>query len=556
MKFSWFVFLSVTLTLSMGCFTMASASIIAPGAQVQKILTGYSFTEGPAVDAAGNLFFTDQPNDRIMKLSTDGTVSVFLSPCGRANGLYFDREGNLWSCSDYHNELWRIDPQGNVTVVITNFQGKLLNGPNDLWIMRNGGLYITDPLFNRSYWDHRSGKALVSGQQVYYLTPDTQTLVQATNDLQQPNGIIGTIDGHFLYVADYGAAKTYRYAIQPNGTLNQKTLFCSQGSDGMTIDQEGNVYFTGLPSPGTFVTVYNSLGTKIETINIPEQTSNVTFGGADHKTLYITAKTSVYSLKMSVQGAFLSPDLNNDKRVDFQDYVRLAQSWKKDDPNVDLGPTTLGDGIIDARDMAILTENWLKEVGLQAHWKLDESDGAIAHDSAGTYNAEVMGNPLWQPGSGMVKGALVLDGNDDYISTPYILNPANGGFSVFTWVKGGAPGQVILSQKGNKNILSADESAGFLMIELKSAARGSQALISQTVITDSNWHHVGLVWDGLYRALYVDGAIAAKDATEHGKLLGTTNGFYIGAGKGLEAGSFWSGLIDDVRIYDRAVVAR
>jgi gluconolactonase len=363
MKVFWIVFVCAVLTLSVGGFGAEGASVIADGAQLQKLAGGFSFTEGPAVDAAGNVFFTDQPSNRILKWSMDGTVSVFLSPCGRANGLYFDRDGNLWACADEHNELWRIDPNGVVTVVVKDFQGKLLNGPNDLWISRFGGIYITDPFFRRSYWTR--GGMEQEGQYVFYLKPDLQTLTPVITDLRQPNGIIGTPDGRFLYVADYGGGRTYRYAIQPDGTLSEKTLFCSQGSDGMTIDQEGNLYLTG-----SGVTVYDRSGRKIETISVPEGTANVTFGGEDRKTLFITARTSLYALKMRVQGASLQPDFNGDERVDFLDYARLMQSWQSDDPNVDLGPTTLGDGVIDVRDLVLLADHWLAEVlrvGLDAY---------------------------------------------------------------------------------------------------------------------------------------------------------------------------------------------
>ena len=552
MKTSWIVFVGVTLTLIIGGINTAMASVIAPGAQLQKLVTGFSFTEGPAVDAEGNLFFTDQPNDRIMKWDTTGTLSVFLTPCGRANGLFFDREGNLWACADEHNELWRIDPNGTVTVVINNYNGKLLNGPNDLWIMRTGGIYITDPYFQRSYWNR--GPMEQSGQHVFYLAPDQQILTQVTSDLQQPNGIIGTPDGRFLYVADYGAKLTWRYTVQPDGTLAEKTLFCSQGSDGMTLDQEGNLYLTG-----TGVTVYNRSGQKIETISVPEGTANVTFGGVDRKTLIITAGTSVYTLKMNVQGASLQPDFNADEHVNFLDYARLAQSWNIDDPNVDLGPATLGDCIIDMRDVRLLADDWLGEilpVGLKAYWKLDEPNGAVASDSVESFDAAVAGNMIWQPEGGMAGGALEFDGISDYVSTPYVLNPANGAFSAFAWVLGAAPGRVILSQKGNKNLLSADPSSGYLKTELKGNGRGAQELVSQTVITDGNWHHIGIVWDGTYRTLYVDGDIAATDASSQGNFTSSTNGLYIGAGKGLESGSFWSGLIDDVRLYNRAVVPK
>lgn len=272
-------------------------SIIAPGAKLQKLAGGFKFTEGPAVDAAGNVFFTDQPNNRIHKWSVDGQLTVFLSPCGRSNGLFFDRQGNLWACADMNNELWKIDPQGNVTVVVKDYDGKLLNGPNDLWIAPNGGIYFTDPLYKRPYWT-RDPAMHQDGQHVYYLTPDRKKLIRVTNNLTQPNGIIGTPNGKLLYVADIGARKTYSYQVNANGRLSNKKLFCSMGSDGMTIDNEGNIYLTGRG-----VTVFNPDGEKIEHIDVPAGwTANVTFGGKDRHTLFITAQTSLYSIRMRVRG--------------------------------------------------------------------------------------------------------------------------------------------------------------------------------------------------------------------------------------------------------------
>ena len=551
MKSSFPVFVVMTLTLAIVGFNTCSASVIAPGAQLQKLATGFSFTEGPAVDAAGNVFFTDQPNNRIMKWSTDGTVSVFLSPCGRANGLYFDRQGNLWACADEHNELWCIDPQGNVTIVITDYNGKLLNGPNDLWIMRSNGIYFTDPYFQRNYWSR--GPMEQSGQHVFYLAPDLQTLRQVTSDLQQPNGIIGTPDGRFLYVADYGAGRTYRYEMQPDGTLSNKTLFCTQGSDGMTIDQEGNLYLTG-----SGVTVYSRSGQKIETISVPEGTANVTFGSVDRKTLFITARTSLYTLRMRVQGAYLLPDFNADEHVNFLDYARLTQSWKLDDPNTDLGPTTLGDGIIDLRDLALLADNWLGEflpMELKACWKLDETDGDVAHDSAGTFDATVTEEAQWQPDGGMVNGALKLDGIDDYVSTPYVLDPAEGAFSVFAWIKGEIPGRVILSQNDSADWLLTNQAQGRLLTDIIPVAGRTPIppLVTDVTVTDGDWHRVGLVWNGTERILYVDDIEAARDLVSR-DLKSSREGFYIGANNGLEPGFFWSGMIDDVRIYNRVVV--
>jgi gluconolactonase len=241
------------------------------------------------------VFFTDQPNDRIHKWSIDGKLSTFMQPCGRANGLSFDHEGYLWACADEKNELWRIDPAGKTTVVVKDYKGKLLNGPNDVWIQPTGGLYFTDPYYKRAYWK-RGPKEM--DECVYYLAPDSKTLTRVIEDLKQPNGIIGTPDGKLLYVADIGAGKTYRYSIQPDGALKEKKLFCEMGSDGMTIDSAGNIYLTGKG-----VSVFDSSGKKIEHIEVPENwTANVCFGGKDKQTLFITATKSLYGLHMRVSG--------------------------------------------------------------------------------------------------------------------------------------------------------------------------------------------------------------------------------------------------------------
>lgn len=292
--------LSLVVLLLGGAMThenlAAGAGIIAPGATLQKLGGGYEFTEGPASDAEGNVYFTDQPNDRIVTWSTDGTLSTYRQPCGRSNGLCFDDQGNLWACADEKNELWCIDPQGNVTVVVRDYQGKLLNGPNDVWVRPDGGLYFSDPFYKRDYW--KRGPMEQDKQCVYYLAPDRRKLIRVADDLEQPNGLIGTPDGKALYVADIRARKTYVYDIQPEGTLANKRLFCEMGSDGMTIDNEGNVYLTG---KGVFV--FDRNGKQIEHIAVDERwTGNVCFGGADRHLLFITASKGVYGLRMRVKG--------------------------------------------------------------------------------------------------------------------------------------------------------------------------------------------------------------------------------------------------------------
>jgi gluconolactonase len=231
-----------------------------------------------------------------MKWSTDGTLSVYIAGAGRSNGLYFDAKGNLLSCADLQNELWSIDQEKNVTVLVKDFEGKKLNGPNDLWIHRSGGIYFTDPFYKREYWN-RGGQE-IEHQNVYYLSPDRKKLVLAAGDFATPNGIVGSADGKTLYVADLKAGKTFSFRINEDGSLTHRKLFTNLGSDGMTVDSKGNVYLTGKG-----VTVFDKKGKQIDHLPVPEAwTANVCFGGPDRKTLFITASKSLYTIRMRVQG--------------------------------------------------------------------------------------------------------------------------------------------------------------------------------------------------------------------------------------------------------------
>jgi gluconolactonase len=277
--------------------TNAASPVLAPGAKLEKLAGEFKFTEGPTCDAAGNVFFTDQPNNRIMKWSVDGKLSTFLQPAGRANGMYFDAKGNLIACADEKTELWSITPDGKHTVLAKEYAGKKLNAPNDVWVRPDGGLYFTDPFYKRDWWDYTERPQ--DGEHVYFLSADRKSLQRVTADLVQPNGIIGTPDGKTLLVADIRAGKTYAYDIQPDGTLTSKRLHCELGSDGMTLDMEGNLYLTG-----NGVIVFDKAGKQIERIPVPERwTANVSFGGKDHKTLFITASTGLYSIQTKHAGA-------------------------------------------------------------------------------------------------------------------------------------------------------------------------------------------------------------------------------------------------------------
>lgn len=271
-------------------------TVFAPGAHLQKLAGGFAFTEGAACDKRGNVFFTDQPNNRILEWSVNGKLTTFLRPCGRANGLCFDAHGDLWACADESNQLWKIKPSGEHTIMVTHYGGKLLNGPNDVWIRPEGDLYFTDPFYHRDYW--KRGPMEQETQGVYYFAQKTKTLTRVVADLQTPNGIIGTPDGKTLYVSDLGAGKTWAYTIARDGSLADKRLFCEKGSDGMTIDSQGNVYLTGQG-----VIVFDRTGKQIAEIAVPEGwTGNVCFGGKDRGTLFITASKGLYAMAMRVNG--------------------------------------------------------------------------------------------------------------------------------------------------------------------------------------------------------------------------------------------------------------
>jgi hypothetical protein len=191
---------------------------------------------------------------------------------------------------------------------------------------------------------------------------------------------------------------------------------------------------------------------------------------------------------------------------------------------------------------------------LTAHWELDETGGNIAYDSFGDYDCTLNGNPSWQPTNGTIGGALLFDGVDDYVDTPFILDPAKGAFSVFAWIYCWTPGQAIISQTGGfgGTWLGANASEGKLTTGFSDMYFG--ALESESVVTDIQWHHVGFVYDmdSFHRRLYVDGVLVAEDATAVSGMP-SDGGLYIGASKDLDATSFFSGMIDDVRIYNQAL---
>ena len=287
--FTAFFFAPVTIVAQEG------AGIVAAGATVTKVQSGFIFTEGPAADSNGNVYFTDVRAERIYLWScTDGSISVYREKTGWGNGLMFDQNAHLAVCEMGGRRVILDNMEGRITVLADSYKGKKLNSPNDLWIDPMGGIYFSDPRYGGRMDDVEKGS-----MQVYYISPDHKKLKRVTHDLVKPNGLIGTQDGKILYIADAGDNKTWLYKIESDGTLSEKELFCPQGSDGMTRDERNNVYVTGRSS----ISVYNAKGQKIEEIMFPERPANMTFAGKERKTLFVTARTSVYTITMTVRGA-------------------------------------------------------------------------------------------------------------------------------------------------------------------------------------------------------------------------------------------------------------
>jgi gluconolactonase len=277
--------------------TPSPSRVLAPGAVVEKLAGDFIFTEGPTTDTAGNVYFVDQDNNRIMKYDTAGVLTTFMQPSGYTNGMTFDNQGHLIAAADEKNEMWSIDvATKKVTVLFNMYESKLLNGPNDVWVHpTTGRIYFTDPYYQRRWWNRGPRE---NPETVYVYSPSDKSLKRLDEDLGQANGIIGTPDGRTLYVADIRNRQTFAYDIAADGALARKRLFCEFGSDGMTIDSEGNVYLT----TGRAVQVFDKTGERIETITPPESPANVVFGGADRQTLFMTARTGLYAIKTRVKG--------------------------------------------------------------------------------------------------------------------------------------------------------------------------------------------------------------------------------------------------------------
>ena len=275
--------------------TAENNSTKAPTNQLEKLAGDFIFTEGPAVDAKGNIYFTDIPANLILIWTLDDKLDTFTTASGYANGLFFDKNGNLLACEGEKGQITSTSPSGEKIALATTYNNKRFNRPNDLWSDPKGGVYFTDPRYG-----NEDEELPQDGMHVYYINPDHTSVIRVCDDYEKPNGIVGTPDGKMIYITDNKAGKTFNYTIEEDGTLTNKSLFVEVGCDGMTLDKDGNVYVTTNGKP--VVEVYSPSGELLNSIDIPEKPTNVCFGGKERDLLFITARTSIYRIKLDAKG--------------------------------------------------------------------------------------------------------------------------------------------------------------------------------------------------------------------------------------------------------------
>lgn len=283
--------LCLVLTGLLSSFAEAQ-SLIADGAEVKKLHGEFEFIEGPIADPEGNVYFSDIPANRTYIWTVDGELKIFREDTGGANGLNFDSDGNLYFCEGTKQRVTMMDPAGKLTTIVERYEGNRLNSPNDLWFDAKGGFYLTDPRYQFFTYEMEQ-----DGEHVYYISPDRKSITRVTQDIPKPNGIVGSLDGKILYVAST-SGKIYSFEINDDATLTKKKVFANLGSDGVTLDEKGNLYLTWVGG----VHVYDPKGNKIEMIKVPEMPANCGFGGKDGKTLFMTSRTGLYAIDMTVRG--------------------------------------------------------------------------------------------------------------------------------------------------------------------------------------------------------------------------------------------------------------
>jgi gluconolactonase len=284
-------------------------------ARLQRLFQGTTFSEGPAADAKGNVFFSDCEENRIYVYRPDtGNVDLWKEPSGRANGMNFDADGRLVTCCDGKDggarAVWRYEHDGSVSVLATHYQGKLLNAPNDLCFDLAGNIYFTDPRYGYQHDVEQDCMA------VYRIDTDG-SITRVIDDAQTPNGILLTPDNSILYLVDNnpvegGARTLLEYRMTNSKWQRTRTLHdfgTGRGGDGMVLDIEGNIYLTAGLGDLAGVYIFTPDGEQLGFIPTGEAPGNCTFGGRDLLTLYITATSSLYAIDLAIPGQLTYPTL-------------------------------------------------------------------------------------------------------------------------------------------------------------------------------------------------------------------------------------------------------
>lgn len=281
------------------------SDIVPKGAKLEKLATGFIFTEGPVWDAAkACLFFSDIPGNKMRKWTKDKDIEIFRDPSGKSNGLTLDKQGRLIACEHANRRISRTEKDGTVVTVADKYEGKRLNSPNDVVVKSDGSICFSDPPYGLTAEFGVLGEQELPFQGVYRVSPDGKKLTLLVDDFEKPNGLAFSPDESLLYIDDTDRAHIRVFDVKPDGTICNGRVFAELKGDepgnvdGMKVDSEGNIYVTG---PGG-IWIFDPSGSKLGRINIPEVSANLAWGDEDWKTLYITASTSLYRIRLGVKG--------------------------------------------------------------------------------------------------------------------------------------------------------------------------------------------------------------------------------------------------------------
>jgi len=279
--------------------------IVLTSSKLEKIATGFMFTEGPVWDSKNKcLYFSDIPGNKMRRWSENKGIEIVRDPSGKSNGLTFDKQGRLLACEHANRRVSRTEKDGKIITIADKYDGKKLNSPNDVVVKSDGSIYFSDPPYGLTAEFGVLGVQELPFQGVYRISPDGRTMNLLADDFEKPNGLAFSPDEKLLYIDDTDRVHVRVFDVKPDGTITNGRLFADLKGDepgnvdGMKVDSQGNVYVTG---PGG-ISIFDPEGHKLGRIDMPEVAANLAWGDDDWKTLYITASTSLYRIKLGIKG--------------------------------------------------------------------------------------------------------------------------------------------------------------------------------------------------------------------------------------------------------------